>query len=76
MQKFVRPQELVHYKIKKVVNLSRFAMPIPVVAIKKTNTWSQLQLELLSEELRPAQRAVLWVLTVIPVFLIIHNVPN
>ena len=45
MQKFVRPQELINYKIKKIINLSRFAMPILAVAIK-INTWSQLQLEL------------------------------
>ena len=45
MQKFVRPQELINYKIKKVINLSRFAMPILALAIK-INTWSQLQLEL------------------------------
>lgn len=44
-QKFVRPQELVHYKIKKVVNLSRFATPISAVAIQKISTWSWLQSE-------------------------------
>lgn len=45
MQKSVRPQELVYYKIKKVVNLSRFAMPMPAVAVK-INPWSRLRLEL------------------------------
>lgn len=46
MQKFARPQELINYKIKKVINLSRFAMPILAIAIK-INIWSRLQLELL-----------------------------
>lgn len=46
MQKFVRPQELINHKIKKVINLSRFAMPILAIAIKKINAWSRLQLEL------------------------------
>lgn len=47
MQKFVRPQELINYKIKKVIiNLSRFAMPILAIAINQISTWSQLRLEL------------------------------
>lgn len=34
MQKFVRPQELINYKIKKaIINLSRFAMPILAIAM-------------------------------------------
>lgn len=45
MQKFVRPQELTNYKIKKVINLSRFAMPILAVAMTKRNTGSRLHLE-------------------------------
>lgn len=59
MQKFVRPQELINYKIKKVIiNLSRFAMPILAIAINQISTWSQLRLEL-SAELRLAQKDVL-----------------
>lgn len=38
MQMFVRPQELINYKIKKAINLSRFAMPILAIALKKVNT--------------------------------------
>lgn len=75
MQKFVRPQERINYKIKKVINLSRFAMPILAVAIKKINKHLVTAVALSSRELGPAQKAVRCILT-IPVSPLICDMPN
>lgn len=65
MQKFVRPQELINYKIKKaIINLSRFAMPILAIAVNKLSPLSQLHLELSFWGPQAAENDVLSMLTI------------
>lgn len=71
MQKFVRPQELVNYKIKKVINLSRFARPILAVAIRKVK--DLVMHAPFGAEAYTGSCAWIWI---VPFSFVIHDVPN